>query len=358
MKSKILKCLLPVAGFCCMLVSFVKGAENHEPENNGKPRVFVFTDINIDKGDPDDRQSLVHLFWYADELEIEGIVPDRWNAQGLEACYMVLEAYEKDFNSYQFKCKGFPSPKQLEKNIATDQPHAKRLFVDAASKSKSPLYVLIWGNMLNFGDVLKKHPELSNNIRVITIGTHLMIEENRKHLPASWEKTEKPCEQYNWNGFGRNELFDDPRFKDMWWLEINWTYEGMFTGEKPKEMFEKLSGYGALGQHMIDVTKNHPWARYFRVGDTPTVLYVIDPENDLDDPTKGSWAGKFVNPFPEKRPNYYTDKNGPVEWDYENPCNTWENHREMRDYAKSTLEQERPEMYRALIEKLNETYKK
>lgn len=29
----------------------------------------LFTDINIDKGDPDDRQSLIHLLWYADELQ-------------------------------------------------------------------------------------------------------------------------------------------------------------------------------------------------------------------------------------------------------------------------------------------------
>lgn len=33
------------------------------------PRVFIFTDINIDAGDPDDRQSLIHLLWYANELQ-------------------------------------------------------------------------------------------------------------------------------------------------------------------------------------------------------------------------------------------------------------------------------------------------
>ncbi|MDF1573143.1 MAG: DUF1593 domain-containing protein [Bacteroidales bacterium] len=57
------------------------------------PRVFVFTDINIDSGDPDDRQSLIHLLWYANELQIQGIVPDRWNARSVEACNMVVDAY-------------------------------------------------------------------------------------------------------------------------------------------------------------------------------------------------------------------------------------------------------------------------
>ncbi|MFW6370381.1 MAG: hypothetical protein ACOC10_04160 [Bacteroidota bacterium] len=121
-------------------------------------------------------------------------------------------------------------------------------------------------------------------------------------------------------------------------------------------MYQKLSDYGALGEHMLEVTKNQPWARYFRVGDTPSVLYVIDPGHDRDDPTESSWAGKFIKPFPEDRPNYYTDFNGPVAWDYENPCNTWENHVKMRDYAKSTLENERPAMYEALIKKLDSLY--
>ena len=67
------------------------------PEDEKRPRVFVFTDINIDSGDPDDRQSLIHLLWYANELDIQGIVPDRWDACGLEACQLAVAAYEKDY---------------------------------------------------------------------------------------------------------------------------------------------------------------------------------------------------------------------------------------------------------------------
>jgi hypothetical protein len=78
--------------------------------------------------------------------------------------------------------------------------------------------------------------------------------------------------------------------------------------------------------HMAKEVKNEAWARYFRVDDTPTALYVIDPQNDLNNPEKSSWAGKFIKPFPEERPNYYTDFNGPLEWDYHNHCNTWQNH--------------------------------
>jgi len=348
MKHILITGLLILSGFLAML--------SCQQKNETRPRILVFTDINIDSGDPDDRQSLIHLLWYANQLDIQGIVPDRWDARGLEACQQVVTAYEKDYAEFQFGKKSYPAPTAVRNSFAVDFNDAVTRFQKAASEEKSPLYVLIWGSMVSFGEILRTNPELSKNIRVITIGTDLMMEANRAYLPESWEKTEKLCEQYNWNGHGRNQIFNDARFKTMWWLEINWTYEGMFTGEEPAEMFEKLSVYGALGKHIKEVVKNESWAQYFRVGDTPSVLYVIDPEHDLDDPTQKSWAGKFTKPFPGERPNYYTDLNGPVEWDYSNPCNTWENHIEMNAHAKSTLESKRQEMYDALINKLKLIY--
>ncbi len=319
------------------------------------PRVFIFTDINIDSGDPDDRQSLIHLFWYANQLNIQGIVPDRWNARSVEACNLVLEAYDKDFKNYDLGLKNYPSPKRLENLVANNFEESQQLFQKALSDKSSPLYVLVWGNMKVFSKLILASPDNSNTIRLITIGTGLMMEEDIKHMPADWEKS-KPCEQLNWNGFGRNSIYNNPRFDNMWWLEINWTYAGMFIGEEPKEMFHTLSGYGSLGKHIKEVVKNESWAQYFRVGDTPSVLYVIDPDHDRDNPLESSWAGKFVQPFPDKRPNYYTDTNGAQQWDYANPCNTWKNHKAMRDEATNTLLSRRPEMYKALVDKLDSLY--
>ena len=111
----------------------------------------------------------------------------------------------------------------------------------------------------------------------------------------------------------------------MWWIESNWTYNGMFEGNGPKVMFEKLSVFGKMGLHIKEVTQNHDWAHYFRVGDTPTVLYLIDPAHDIENPEITSWAGQFKKSFPDTRPHYYTDDNGTIEWNYENPCLTREN---------------------------------
>lgn len=321
-----------------------------------KPRVFIFTDINIDSGDPDDRQSLIHLFWYADELQIEGIVPERWNAKGYEACKLVVNAYAKDYKKYKLKKKDYPNPASLQKIVAKNWDQGKKLFNKTASKKKSPLYILIWGNMLKFKDALFEKPELASNLRVITIGTGVMLEKDMPHLPKNWEKS-APCKQMNWNAFGRNDIYNDPRFNNMWWLELNWTYNGMFTGPEPAQMLKKLSVFGSLGQHMKECVKNESWAQYFRVGDTPTVLYVIDPNHNLDNPIESSWAGKFTKPFPATRPNYYADFSDPIEWDYANPCNTWQNHMQVRKISTKTLEDQRDEMYNALLKKLSSIYK-
>lgn len=316
-----------------------------------KPQVFVFSDINIDQGDPDDRQSLVHLLWYANELDIRGIVPDRWNAQGMEASQLVVDAYALDYEQYDFAKKEYPAPQQIRNLLASNTDDALTRFGQAAreASAENPLYVLVWGNMQNVGKALRAHAEHVDHLRLVTIGTGL------KYGPKD-EVAGENCEEPNWNGPGRNKIFQDNRFDDMWWLEINWTYNGMFSGNEPKEMFDTLSTFGNMGNHLKFVTKNQEWAQYFRVGDTPSVLYIIDPGHDKEDPTQSSWAGKFKKPFLEKRPNYYTDDNGPVAWNYSDPCQTWHELQSMYAYNKSTLEAERPEMYDALLAKLDTLY--
>ncbi len=321
-----------------------------------RPRVFIFTDINIDMGDPDDRQSLIHLLWYANELRIEGIVPDRMGEpQGLEACLMAVDAYAADFEALNWASLGYPEPDRVRSLIAPSQDEVVDRFREAASRDDSPLYVLVWGAMRNFGRALRAHPELVPNIRVLTIGTGLMMERHIQHIPDSWEAL-PPCEMMNWNAGGRNAIFEDPRFNDMWWVELNWTYEGMFTGSEPKQMWNQLNTFGTLGGHMREVTRNQEWARYFRVGDTPTVLYVIDPRPRLDDPGQPSWAGRFVQPFLSERPHYWTDFSGSLEWSYADPCSTWDLHELVEDEARGTLEHERPGMYASLLAKLQAIY--
>ena len=328
--------------FLIFIYSLTASAQN-------KIKVFVLTDINLVGGDPDDRQSLIHLLWYSDQLDILGIVPDYWNGKGYEACMIALEAYQEDFKKFNFSEKGLMSPTQIEQLIAKSNDEAIERLHTVTKDANEPLYVLVWGSMTTLKNALFKYPEIADNIRVLTIGT------GRKYGPKD-EVPGDDCNVVNWNGKGRNEIYDDSRFKNMWWLESNWTYNGMFVGEGPSIMFSKLSRYGAMGQQIKDVTASHAWAQYFRVGDTPSVTYLIDQSHDVDDPESSSWAGKFKKPLPNERPNYYTDDNGDINWDYADPCITWENLQAMYAYNKSTLVKEREEMYAKLIEKLDYLY--
>jgi hypothetical protein len=292
------------------------------------------------------------LLWYADELDILGIVPYRWNKESLEACHLVANAYEADFYRFNFGGKDYPKPESIVPLFAKNTEDAKEKILSAAEKSSKndPLYVLVWGDMRLLGELMEKNIHLVGHIRLITIGSGL------KYGPKDEEPGEA-CDVPNWNGGGRNQIYENKQFDDLWWLEINWTYNGMFSGDGPSEMFERLAQFGEMGNHIKYVTRGHDWAQYFRVGDTPSVLYLLDPKNDLNDPTQSSWAGKFKKPFPRERPNYYTDDNGDIPWNYHDPCKTWHNLVDMYAYNKSTLERERPEMYQSLIEKLEKIYK-
>jgi hypothetical protein len=245
--------------------------------------------------------------------------------------------------------KGFTSPEKIKSRILRSEAKAIDRLKDLVNTHQEPIYVLVWGSMITLKNALLKHPEISEGIRLLTIGTGV------KYGPKD-EVAGEDCSVVNWNGKGRDIIYHDQRFDDMWWIESNWTYNGMFEGDEPEQMFEKLSQYGAMGQHIKQVTRGHDWAQYFRVGDTPSVTYLLDRKHDVNDPESPSWAGKFKKVFPETKPNYYTDHNGPVEWDYRDPCNTWDNVKEMYAHNKSTLVAQRQHMYQALIQKLDRIY--
>jgi len=319
-----------------------------EAIRSDRPRVLVTTDINIDRGDLDDRQSMAHLLMYADEVNLRGIIPYRFNAGGVEATLAAMDAYEQDYQDpkTQYSALGYPTPDALRSLIARNPRSARRLLLHEAQQAspKDPLYVLVWGDMQILREALQAEPAIADHLRVLSIGTHLKS-------PRANDCTEK-----NWNSGGRDDIYTDERFHHLWWVENDWTFEGMFWGDEPGALLDRLKDYGALGHHIWDVVQPYDWAHYFRAGDTPSLLYVLDPNHDLDDPTQGSWAGQFYQPFPESRPHYYTDVNGGVAWDYEDACRTWDQVETVHKARIQTLLDRREGMYEAFSAKLDRLY--
>jgi hypothetical protein len=345
-----------------------------------KQRVIITSDIQICCGDPDDIQSLSHLLWYADKLDIKAIIPEKFGRGsepgGITAAERVLEKYRMDYNdtTNNFQKLGFPSPDYfLNEALQTNRDSAiNKIIQEANIKSKMPLYILAWGNMSIIRDALLKAPEITDKIRILTIGTNL-------RAPSDGGDGAIP----NWNGPGRNRIFGDPVFDEIWWIENDWGYNGMFAGleypeekensieeggpieesrpvgGRPLEIMNELSEKGGhLGMHIKEVVSMNSvkWAYYFRAGDTPSVLYLVDPDNDLDNPGLGSWAGIFQQPFPDTRPNYWTNVAGDSKYNYADPVNTWRYADEAIEASYRHLLKEREEMYEELLSKVEMLY--
>ena len=114
------------------------------------PRVIITTDINAGRGDPDDRQSLCHLLWYANTLDIRGIIPDRFSPSAIEACTLALDCYQKDFNAPKTKFRelNFPAPESVREDILirTRKDAIATIIQEASREDDRPLWILAWGN--------------------------------------------------------------------------------------------------------------------------------------------------------------------------------------------------------------------
>lgn len=321
-----------------------------------KPRVIVLSDINNIGGDPDDKQSMGHLLMYANEVDIVGIIPDLWEGNGVEACMQCIDAYEKDFNNpdYKFKTLNYPAPDHLRGLISRNKDEAIAAIISEARKGNTPVHVLVWGNMNTLKDALFQAPEMAQNLRIYTIATHRMAE-NEDALLNSRDTTQFGLRR-NWNHPGRDEIYNDERFADLWWLENDWSYNGMFEGQAPRDFLGEVKEYGALGYYIWDVVQAFDWAHYFRAGDTPTLLYLLEPGIDIDNPATGSWAGKFVRPYPQSHPNYWIDDAGTADWNYAQPEETWSQATEVYQNRVNNLLQSRDAMYDAYRQKMKELY--
>jgi hypothetical protein len=130
----------------------------------------------------------------------------------------------------------------------------------------------------------------------------------------------------------------------------------MFVGQEPRDFLLEIREHGALGHYIWEVVQSHDWAHYFRVGDTPTLLYLLE-DIDRDDPSQFTWGGKFLRPYPEDRPHYWIDDAGHADWDYADPCHSWDLAGEVYQHRVQSLLKNRAGMYDAYRQKMNALYK-
>ena len=247
-----------------------------------KPRILISTDIG--GTDPDDNQSLAHLLMYSDRFHIEGLVSSPSYGKGsVQEVLRMIDLYEKDLPRLLVHQKGFAKPQYL-RSISKQGRSGKAPYVGyskategsnwiitcAKKKSKSPLWILVWGGLDDVAQALHDAPEIEQKIRVYWIGGP-----NKKWGATSY-------------------AYIAQNFPNLHFIEVNSSYYGFFSNNKqldeinPTDYYmHTIQGAGFLGADF----KNY-YRGEIKMGDTPSLLYMMD--GDPSRPERASWGGSFI----------------------------------------------------------------
>lgn len=243
----------------------------------GRKRVVVTTDIG--GTDPDDFQSMVHLLLYADMLDIEGLISSPYGTGRATDIHAVVDAYAEDLPNLRTHRPAYPDADVLRAVVAqgalelppdcgvSAATEGSQLLVRCARRDDPrPLHVLVWGGLEDIAQALHDAPDIASRIRVHWVG-------------------------------GPNKTMGVDAYRylqqnhgDVSFIESNSTYRGFFlSGEgtlAPEEFIAAhAQGRGALGAFFA---RQH---RYAKMGDTPTVTWVL---GGAQRPDQDSWGGRFI----------------------------------------------------------------
>ncbi|WP_052213765.1 nucleoside hydrolase-like domain-containing protein [Belnapia sp. F-4-1] len=269
------------------------------------PRLFISTDMqmitginNID-GDKDDVQSLVHALMYQDKFDIVGIASSvsRWQPGKNDASFIhhVIDKYGANQDELARHGSGFKTAAELHdityqgtKTVAGSsgivaQTEASRAIVREAREAAAAgtdLYVATWGGVGDVARALHDAPDIADNIRLLSVAGQVQEPNAHKYLKA------------NFAGKG-----------DLWWIDEASTHFGVYA--MPDNRYptgnswaaNNAKGHGALGdlfyQNTIDIRGTSGDLNLTKMGDSATILYLIDTAGNNDDPTAESWGGEY-----------------------------------------------------------------
>jgi hypothetical protein len=272
-----------------LFIVFAIGCQRNKVKDE-MPDIIVSTDIG--GSDPDDFQSMVHLLIYADTLKIKGLISSPPHEGSIKDIEEAITAYESDYPKLNKLSENYPTPDYLrsvtkqgafaiqQDSIPQELSEGAAWIIEKAKASKKPLYVLVWGSITDVAQAVHHDPLIKNTLRVYSIG--------------SWNTRMDPK--------SRDYLYDN--HPDLWWIESNTTFRGMYMGGYREGDYGNLSfvekhvkGHGALGDLFYSKKKD------IKMGDTPSVLYFLN--GDHNNPETDSWGGAYVRT--SHGANYWND---------------------------------------------------
>lgn len=277
-----------------MLVALLTlGADAEEgPTPATKLRVIIETDAG---GDPDDEQSLVRFLLYANEWDVEGIICTRPQTKrdenrnpertGLDIVRRQLKAYAAVYD--KLKQHGeYPAPDDLwSRTVAgyDDRDDGVKLILESVDRDDPrPVWFSNWGT--NDGTTSSLTRALD---RVL-----------KKRGQAGYAKSKEKLRLCSDDKFGEHTT----KIAPPWKLWVYTKFPNM-DGGRWYHRFGPLTATADGFDLERDVLTNHgPLGATYptnthlkqKEGDTPEFLYLIpNGLNEPEQPTWGSWAGRF-----------------------------------------------------------------
>ncbi len=278
-----------------------------------KPRVLISTDIG--GGDHDDAQSMIHAVLYANNLNYRGFVITRSDDEGVvrgvarDGVAMlrgIFAAYGRDLANLRSHDASYPSEATLNSLIVrgafdsawpgTLSAGARKIITEArASTAANPLYILTWGPIHDAAAALRSAPDIVPRVRLISIAG---LAQDNAHPQA-----------FNWL---TSAVRSDSRYRNLWWIDSASTFRGMYTvsgmsgGASQRSHIPwikaNVDNHGSLGNLYFDsYTYNTSWRLSdatspdgLKMGDSPSLLYLLDRAGNNDTPSAASWGGSYV----------------------------------------------------------------
>ena len=295
-----------------LLLLAATNATGGEPQACAQERLRVVIETDAG-GDPDDEQSLVRFLLYCNDWDVEGIIANRPKARdrenrnpertGLGIVKCLVKAYGKCYPTLIKHDQRYPKPEVLLRRTVAgydDTDEGVKLIIAAVDRDDPrPLWYADWGSDRGSATV---------NLR------RALDQVFKERGPKGYAKFKERLRIIGYDQYGDHTTKIDPPFR-LW---VN-TFQPPVEGKRWYHRFsaltatagdfdlkrDVLTGHGPLGA-MYPTNTTHPQ----KEGDTMTFLYLVPTGmNDPEQPTWGSWAGRYGrNEQYKARPYYWANQ--------------------------------------------------
>ncbi|MEO8404884.1 MAG: nucleoside hydrolase-like domain-containing protein [Chitinophagaceae bacterium] len=262
-----------------------------------KNRVIILSDI---EADPDDAESFVRLFLYANQIDIKGMIATTscWqkNRVAPASIKKIIKAYGSVQPNLNKNELGFPAANTLLLTVKQGLAKYGMLGVGADQDSEGsdwiikiledndprPLYISVWGGANTLAQALYKLKETKNATEIRRLISKLRVYTiSDQDDSGLWMRNTFPDLYYI--------VSPGDDYGSATWSAINSQIKGISNEEISNKWLAQniQQGHGPLGAAYPDVA----WGME---GDTPSWLYLIpNGLNNPENPNWGGWGGRY-----------------------------------------------------------------